>query len=124
MATGTSITETAEKAAITRQTIRQWLKDDNEFIAYLNALKSENITAARSAIQSAAVLAVNTISSIMRDSDDDAVRLNAAKEVLAMAGLTKDTASMANKGIGEVTAEAVRAEKEKAAKFKAQNGSV
>ena len=120
LSTGTSITEVAEKAAITRQTIHKWLKEDNEFLAYLNALKSENITAARAAIQSAAVLAVNTISSIMKDSDNDAVRLNAAKEVLAMAGLTKDTLSMANKGIGAVTTEGVRADKEKALKDKAR----
>lgn len=120
LATGTSITETAEKAAITRQTIHGWLKDDDEFIAYLNALKSENITAARSAIQSAAVLAVDTISSIMRESQNDAVRLACAKEVLAMAGLTKDTVSLENKGIGATTAEAVRAEKEKTRKNKAQ----
>ena len=120
LATGTSITETAEKAAITRQTIHKWLSDDNEFIAYLNALKAENITAARAAIQSAAVLAVSTISSIMTNSDNDAVRLNAAKEVLAMAGLTKDTASLANQGIGATTAEAVKEEKEKARKNKAQ----
>jgi Transposase. len=120
LSTGTSITEVAEKAAITRQTIHKWLKDDDEFTAYLNALKSENIKAARAAIQSAAVLAINTISSIMKKSQNDAVRLACAKEVLAMAGLTKDTASLANKGIGATTAEAVRAEKEKARKNKAQ----
>jgi predicted DNA-binding protein YlxM (UPF0122 family) len=120
LATGTSITETAEKADTTRQTIHKWLKDDDEFIAYLNALKSENITAARSAIQSAAVLAVETISSLMKDSDNDAVRLACAKEVLAMAGLTKDTQGMVNKGIGAITPEAVKADKERARKSAAQ----
>ena len=43
LATGTSITETAEKAAITRQTIHSWLKD-NEFQAYINTLKKRNLT--------------------------------------------------------------------------------
>ena len=56
----------------------------------------------------------------MKDSDNDSVRLSAAKEVLAMAGLTKDTAALLNRGIGATTAEEVRAEKEKARKNKAQ----
>jgi len=115
---GTSITQAAETGAITRQTIHKWLNEDCEFIAYLNTLKKENSQAARAAIQSAAVLAVETISNLMRESQNDAVKLAAAKEVLAMAGLTKETQSMIDKGIGGTTASEVMAEKEKAFKNK------
>jgi hypothetical protein len=113
IATGTSITKTAENVAITRQTIHQWLNFDYEFVAYINALRKENTEAARAAIQSTAVLAVETIASIMKDSDNDAVRLSAAKEVLAMAGLTKDTNQLFNHGVGGITAEAVKNERTK-----------
>ena len=113
IATGTSITKTAENVAITRQTIHQWLNFDYEFVAYINALRKENTEAARAAIQSTAVLAVETIASIMKDSDNDAVRLSAAKEVLAMAGLTKDTNQLFNRGVGGITAEAVKNERTK-----------
>ena len=43
LATGTSITETAETVGITKQTIHSWLKD-NEFQAYINTLKKSNLT--------------------------------------------------------------------------------
>jgi hypothetical protein len=118
LATGATITAAAEEAAITRQTLHQWLNNDYEFIAYINLLKKENTEAARAAIQSAAILAVKTISSIMQSSDNDAVRLNAAKEVLAMAGLTKETAGLFNRGIGSTTAAGLKAEIEKDRKFK------
>lgn len=120
LATGSTITEAATKADTTRQTIHTWLNSDYDFIAYINGLKKENTEAARAAIQSAAILAVETIASIMRDSDNDTTRLNAAKEVLAMAGLTKDTVSMANRGVGATTAIEVQKEAHKAAKFKAE----
>lgn len=123
LATGTSITETAKKADTTRTTLHKWLNDDNDFIAYINALKKENTEAARAAIQSAAVLAVETIASIMKDSENNAVRLSAAKEVLAMAGLTKETAIMLNRGIGSTTAAGVQIEKIKAQKFAASMAS-
>ena len=123
LATGATITDTAKKTDTTRTTIHKWLNDDNEFIAYLNAVKKENTDAARAAIQSAAITAVETISAIMKDSDNDAVRLNAAKEMLAMCGLTKETATMLNKGIGATTAAGVQAEKTKAAKFAASMAS-
>lgn len=120
LATGTSITETAKKTDTTRQTLHQWLNNDYEFIAYINGIKKENTEAARAAIQSAAVLAVEIISSIMQNSDNDTVRLSAAKEVLAMAGLTKDTAALLNRGIGATTAHEVKAAIDKDRKFKAQ----
>ncbi len=124
LATGATITAAAEKAATTRQTIHQWLNNDYEFQAYINLLKKENTEAARAAIQSAAVLAVETISSIMQNSANDTVRLSAAKEVLSMAGLTKGTLSMANKGVGATTATALKAEVEKDRIFKARMAAI
>jgi hypothetical protein len=123
LATGTTITAAAEKAAITRQTIHGWLNNDYEFMAYINRLKKENTEAARAAIQSAAVLAVETIAAIMKESENDSVRLSAAKEVLAMAGLTKETGTLLNKGIGATTAPELKLEVEKNRKFKAQMAS-
>ncbi len=115
LATGTSVTETAQKADTTRQTIHTWLKDD-EFQAYINGLRKENLAAVRASIQSAAAVAVQTIENIMNESANDAVRFNCAKEILSMAGFTKETQSMLNKDIGADTAEGVAKEKEKARK--------
>ena len=112
LASGETITDTASKSGVTRQAVHTWLRDNNEFLAYFNALKSENVTAARTAIQAVACQAVTTMSEIMKNGTNDAARLAAAKEILAMAGLTEATKSMAEKGIGEVTAEKVQAEKE------------
>lgn len=124
LAAGATITDTAQKAAVTRTTIYDWLNNSNDFVAYLNAVKKENSDAARAAIQSAAILAVETIAAIMKNSDNDAVRLNAAKEVLAMAGLTKETGTLLNRGIGATTAAGVHAEKIKAQKHNAYMASL
>ncbi|MDD5276438.1 MAG: phBC6A51 family helix-turn-helix protein [Methylovulum sp.] len=89
LASGVTITETAEKTATTRQTLHQWLKTDDAFIAHLNGLKHEIIDSGRAAIQTAAALAISTITALMTDSAKDEVRLAAAKEILMMAGLKK-----------------------------------
>lgn len=89
LASGTNITTTAEQAATTRTTVYSWLKNDDAFIAYLNGLKLEIQEAARAAIQSKAALAIETIADLMTGSENDAVRLAAAKEVLVMAGVSK-----------------------------------
>jgi hypothetical protein len=117
LASGETITDTAEKSGVTRQAVHTWLKDNNEFLAYLNALKSENVTAARTAIQAAACQAVTTMTEIMKNGTNDTARLAAAKEILAMAGLTESTKAMAEKGIGAVTADKVKAQKEKDRKW-------
>ncbi|MFI3136856.1 MAG: phBC6A51 family helix-turn-helix protein [Methylococcaceae bacterium] len=92
LASGITITEAAEKTATTRQTLHQWLKTNDVFIAHLNGLKLEIIDSSRAAIQTSAALAISTINALMAHSDNDAVRLAAAKEILAMAGLTKVSA--------------------------------
>lgn len=84
---GATITATAEQMEITRATVHQWLKNDDVFIAYLNSLRRDLIDSARAALQTSVVLAIETINSIMTSSDNDIVRLNAAKEVLNRAGI-------------------------------------
>ena len=89
LAGGIRITATTEQADTTRTTVYSWLKNDDAFIAYLNGLKSEIQDAARCAIQAKAALAIDTIADLMTSSENDAVGLAAAKEVLIMAGVSK-----------------------------------
>jgi len=84
---GTTITLAAEQAGVTRVTLHQWLKNDDEFIAYLNSLKRDLVDSARAGLQASVALAIETINTIMTDSDNDVVRLSAAKEVLNRAGI-------------------------------------
>ena len=84
---GTTITLAAEQAGVTRVTLHQWLKNDDEFIAYLNSLKRDLVDSARAGLQASVAMAIETINTIMTDSDNDVVRLNAAKEVLNRAGI-------------------------------------
>lgn len=84
---GTTITLAAEQAGVTRVTLHQWLKNDDEFIAYLNSLKRDLVDSAGAGLQASVALAIETINTIMTDSDNDVVRLNAAKEVLNRAGI-------------------------------------
>ena len=84
---GTTITLAAEQSGITRVTLHEWLKNDDNFIAHLNSLKHDLMDSARAGLQASVALAIETINSIMTDSDNDVVRLNCAKEVLTRAGI-------------------------------------
>lgn len=84
---GATITATAEQISITRITLHQWLKSDDLFIAHINSLKQDLINAGRAGLQASVALAIETINSLMTGSDNDIVKLNAAKEVLNRAGL-------------------------------------
>ena len=111
LAMGESITATADKIGSARATIHRWQKDDIHFIAYLNSLKSENLEAARTMIQSSSCLAVNTLIEVMQKSKNDQARITAAKELLAMSGMTKESSVMYGWGVGPETPEKVKAEK-------------
>jgi hypothetical protein len=87
LSAGETITLAAEQVGITRITLHQWLKNDYNFIAHLNSLKHDLMNAGRAGLQASVALAIETINSIMSDSDNDVVRLNAAKEVLNRAGI-------------------------------------
>ena len=108
ISTGTSITATAEQVGVSRCTLHEWLKDDT-FNAHLNSQKREIIDAARAAIQNASTLAITTIADLMQNSDNDMCRLNAAKEILAMAGITRAL------DIGSDSVETLRKEREQMA---------
>ncbi|MEY3787727.1 MAG: Helix-turn-helix of insertion element transposase [Pseudomonadota bacterium] len=87
LSSGATITATAEQAGITRVTLHNWLRHDDAFIAYLNSLKGELIDAGRAGLQASVALAIETINLLMTSSDNDIVKLNAAKEVLNRAGI-------------------------------------
>ena len=110
LSSGETITATALKCEISRETVHQWLRDDT-FNANLNSLKREIIDAARAAIQNASTLAITTIADLMTNSDNDMCRLNAAKEILAMAGITRAL------DIGSDSPEALKKEREEMASW-------
>ena len=85
---GASITATAAQTGLTRVTLHDWLKNDDLFIAHINSLKQDLVNAGRSGLQASVALAIETINSLMTGSDNDIVKLNAAKEVLNRAGIT------------------------------------
>jgi transposase-like protein len=53
LASGDTVTTTAEQVGVNRLTIHQWLREDDNFNAYLNSLKREFVDAGRSAMISA-----------------------------------------------------------------------
>jgi hypothetical protein len=89
---GATVTLAAEQTGITRVTLHEWLRNDDNFIAHLNSLKHDLIDAGRAGLQASVALAIETINSIMTNSDNDLVRLNAAKEVLNRAGVNNTQA--------------------------------
>jgi len=84
---GATVTATAAQTGLTRVTLHDWLKNNDLFIAHLNSLKQDLIDSGRSGLQASVALAIETINSLMVGSDNDIVRLNAAKEVLNRAGI-------------------------------------
>ena len=103
LATGKTVTDTAKELGLSRVTISRWLNSDNDFIAYFNALKMEQLEVARVQIQHIATLAVDTLTDVMTKSKNDVARIAASKEVLAMSGLTKDSLDLYALGIGAET---------------------
>ena len=102
LASGKSITDTAEEVGVSRQTIHDWQKNNYVFIAELNSLKLEIREAGRQALQSSIALAVDTINSIMSNSDNDLARLKAAHDILNRTGIFKP------ESIGSINPEKVR----------------
>jgi hypothetical protein len=111
LARGETVTDAAVVAGVSRVTVHAWVRDDSVFLAYLNKLKEENLEAARTSIQSAALTAVKTLVKIMESSKNDSARISAAKEILAMCGLTDKTQSQFGLGIGGTTTRQVESEK-------------
>jgi 23S rRNA G2445 N2-methylase RlmL len=84
---GATVTATAAQTGLTRVTLHDWLKNDDLFIAHINSLKQDLVNAGRAGLQASVALAIETINSLMVGSDNDIVKLNAAKEVLNRAGI-------------------------------------
>ncbi|MCX7087950.1 MAG: hypothetical protein NTV00_07850 [Methylococcales bacterium] len=97
LASGVTITAAAQSANITRQTVHKWL-NDADFIAHLNGLKSESVEAAGAALRASAVSAVECIINLMVEGDNPAVKLAAAKEVLSLLGIDKNSLRLPFKG--------------------------
>ena len=74
-------------------------------------MKSEVIEAGRAQIQTSVSLAITTICDIMSSSQNDVARFNCAKEILFMAGLSRELK------IGPVTANGVKKQREEAESF-------
>ncbi|MFI3188971.1 MAG: hypothetical protein QX190_05300 [Methylococcales bacterium] len=83
---GESVTSAAALVGCTRQSIHRWLNDDPAFIDLVASLTIDQIEATRNRIKSEAYRAVGVIVDLMDNSSNDAVRLSAAKELLAGAG--------------------------------------
>ena len=115
LAGGMNVTDTAKDAGVTRPTIYSWLKTNDDFLAYLNSLKAEQVDAVRIQLEALSTLAVNTLTAIMKDSADDKARISAAKEVLCMAGFNSKRTSLFMAG---TTAEEVAQNKRDADLFK------
>jgi hypothetical protein len=84
---GATITATAAQTGLTRVTLHDWLKNDDLFIAHINSLKQDLIDSGRAGLQASVALAIETINSLMMTSENDIVKLNAAKEVLNRVGI-------------------------------------
>ena len=111
LATGTNISTVAKELGVDRSSVYRWTKEDL-FIIHLNKLKTEQLNAARTQIQHSAALAIDTLSSIMKNSKNDLAKISAATKILEMAGMTKETSQLYGVGIGATSNKEIQAEKE------------
>ena len=110
--TGKNIKTTAEEIGSARASVHRWLKEDNNFIAFLNQLKNENIESTLVQIQLASSIAVNTLVDVMQNSNNDIAKINAADKILSMSGMTINSMRLYGWGIGADTPEKVEAQKQ------------
>jgi hypothetical protein len=83
---GETVTSAASLANCTRQTIHRWLNDDANFAAYVASLKNEQLEAVKNRVRHGAARAASIIADLMEKSQNDSVRLAAAKELLQVSG--------------------------------------
>lgn len=86
LVSGEGVTSSATLAGVSRQSVYRWLNDDADFVAHLARLKNEQLEAARNRVRLGAVRAAAVIADLMENSQSDAVRLQAAKELLSASG--------------------------------------
>jgi hypothetical protein len=91
LAAGETVTSAASLVNCTRQTIHRWLNDDADFVACIAALKNEQIEAVRNRVRHGAARAAAIIEDLMENSQNDSIRLAAAKELLSVSGAFDST---------------------------------
>ena len=78
--------DVADEINITPQTISVWCAKD-EFTTYLNSIRFELLVDARERMRALSGTAVDTIRDLMDKGEKEAVRLQAARTVLDVAGI-------------------------------------
>lgn len=93
LSAGWTITATAEKVRVTRQTIAQWAKDPAHPVgAAMEALRAGVVARARGRLREMTDEAVSTLGDVLRDRDaPHAARIAAAREILSRAGVVETT---------------------------------
>lgn len=95
LAAGMTITATAEKVGVSRQTLAKWAQDGAHPVgAAMEALRAGVVERARGRLREMTDEAVSTLGEVMRDREaPHAARIAAAREVLARAGVVETTRS-------------------------------
>ena len=85
---GTSITEAAQAAGVTRQTVSEWCNRHSAFQAELSERRTSALRDAQQQLEEAALMAVEVLSEIARDSAVPAsVRVKASVAILERCGI-------------------------------------
>jgi hypothetical protein len=83
---GSTVTDAAKSAGVSRATVHRWLSDDPDFMAAYNMARREAAEARRQRLSGMGLEAVETLRELLTDRDTPpAVRLRAAMEVLQVA---------------------------------------
>lgn len=92
LASGASMTTAAESAGVCRQTVHRWMRDDPEFVAALNAARTDAVAAIRGEFRGLATEAVATVRDILGSPNAPAaVRAKVALAILeSVGGLTPE----------------------------------
>ena len=90
MLMGTSITEAAQAAGVTRQTVSEWCNHHDGFQAELSAGRASALRDAEQQLEEAAHMAVGVLGEIARDPAVPAsVRVKASVAILARCGVSE-----------------------------------
>ena len=85
---GASITQAAQAAGVTRQTVSEWCNHHDGFRAELSARRASALKDAQQQLEEAALLAVEVLSEIARDPAVPAnVRVKASVAILGRCGV-------------------------------------
>ena len=99
---GIPIVYVAENCGVSRVTIHNWLRNNPDFVNYLNEMQAENIKQAQARLQAIAHDAVEVLGDLMVDAESDLIKFNAAKEILTLVGFYRDAPPLTNICIGSI----------------------